>query len=268
MIYLESRAAAQQDGSPARMFKTSPQAPRPETPHAHQSPRQDIIEQLPTIRKTIAANMQKSSEIPTASFHEQCTLDETVKFRKIINQNSPEKISYLPIYIKALSISLKAFSVFNATFDPQKMELRKYKDINIGIAVDTEKGLMVPVIKNVETKNIKEINQEMKQLISKARDGSITLAEMREGTFTITNYGSFGGLYGNPLILPPQVGILGVGRIHDAPIIKNGEIIPATIQPISLVFDHRVVDGAPASNFITHFKSLLEDPYKLLIELN
>jgi len=150
---------------------------------------------LPTIRKTIAANMQKSSEIPTACFHEQCILDETVKFRKIINQTSQEKISYLPIYLKALSVSLKAFNVFNATFDPQKMELRKYKDINIGIAVDTEKGLMVPVIKNIDTKNIKEIDQEMKQLIIKARNGSINVAEMRDGTLTVTNYGSFGGLY-------------------------------------------------------------------------
>ena len=252
-------------------LQTSPQEPTPLPSNLHQPVRQDIqdiTEQLPTIRKTIAANMQKSSEIPTACFHEQCILDETVKFRKIINQTSQEKISYLPIYLKALSVSLKAFNVFNATFDPQKMELRKYKDINIGIAVDTEKGLMVPVIKNIDTKNIKEIDQEMKQLIIKARNGSINVAEMRDGTFTVTNYGSFGGLYGNPLILPPQVGILGVGRIHEAPIVKNGQIIPATIQPISLVFDHRVVDGAPASNFITHFKSLLEDPYKLLIELN
>jgi len=248
-------------------LKTFPKESEISTPK-HQPLQQDITEQLPTIRRTIASNMQRSSEIPTASFHEQCILDETVKLRKIINQTSQEKISYLPIYIKALSVALKAFEVFNATFDAQKMELRKYKNINIGIAVDTEKGLMVPVIKNVENKNIKEIDREMKQLIAKARNGSITLAEMREGTFSITNYGSFGGLYGNPLILPPQVGILGIGRIHDAPIVKNGIIIPATIQPISLVFDHRVVDGAPASNFITYFKSLLEDPYKLLVELN
>jgi pyruvate dehydrogenase E2 component (dihydrolipoamide acetyltransferase) len=107
----------------------------------------------------------------------------------------------------------------------------------------------------------------MRQLVNRGNEGNFAVSDLRGGTFTITNYGAFAGVYGRPMILPPQVAILGLGRIHEAPVVKNGEVIAAKVLPISLVFDHRALDGAPAAAFLADFMSLLTSPGKLLVSL-
>lgn len=224
-------------------------------------------EAFSTMRKTIAKKMEESNAIPTATFHELCTIDALKDFRESYNKSSKDRLSFQPIFIKALALALKKFKSFNATFDSTSMESTIHDDINIGIAMETPKGLMVPVIRNCERKSILEINKEMTALVEKARAGNISLEELRGGTFSITNYGAFGGLYGNPMILAPQVGILGFGRIHQAPVVKNGNIQVGTVLPISFAFDHRVIDGAPAAQFIRYMQELLDEPNKMILAM-
>lgn len=229
----------------------------------------DQVVPLSKLRETIAKNMLASSQIPTATVHEEILMDEIVKLRQVINagRSDADKISYLPIIAKALSIVLKQFPAFNASFDAAKSEVTVFGDINLGIAMDNGQGLFVPVIKQADKQTIAGLSSEIKKYITKVKGGSISIGEMRGGSFTISNYGSSGGLFANPLILPPQVAILGLGRIHQKPVVVNGEIKVGHVLPLSLVIDHRVLDGAPAGKFLTLLRTLLENPAHLLMEM-
>jgi len=227
----------------------------------------EIIE-LSTMRKTIAQNMEESQRIPVAVVQDFTVIDELVKFRKEINEKSNIHITYQPFLIKALSAVLKKFPQLNTTYNPNKKEISYYKDINIGFAVDTEVGLIVPVIKNVERKSIIEISENMNELVSQAKNRAISIDDIRGGTFSITNYGPFGGVYGRPMIMPPQTAIIGIGRIYKTPVVNEfDEIYPAMVLPVSLTFDHRVIDGALAGSFITYFLKLLNNPGTLLVSM-
>lgn len=214
---------------------------------------------MTVLRQTIARNMQESHSIPAAVIQDFVVIDDLMALRKRINDKLGEKISFQPFFIKALASALKKFPILNTNYDPVKQEIHQFKSINIGVAVDTEYGLMVPVIKNVESKSIYQINDEMKTLVEKAKNRTIALDDLKGGTFTVTNYGPFGGVYGKPMIMPPQTAIIGFGRMHEAPVVKNGSIAVGNILPISMPFDHRVVDGATAGSFLTYFMKLLGD---------
>ncbi|HDR03815.1 MAG TPA: 2-oxo acid dehydrogenase subunit E2 [Candidatus Marinimicrobia bacterium] len=224
---------------------------------------------LSTMRQTIARNMEESNRIPAAVIQDFTIVDALVKLRERLNEGreGADRLSFQPFFIKALAAALKAFPQLNATYDAAKSEVTAYKEINVGLAVDTEVGLMVPVIRNVESKSIAAINREMRSLVEAAQKRTIALNDLRGGTISITNYGAFGGVYGVPMINPPQVAILGIGRMHQAPVVKNGEIVPAWVLPVSLPFDHRVIDGALASKFVTRFLNLLHNPDDLLISM-
>ncbi len=228
---------------------------------------EDKIVPLTKLRQTIAKNMTASSQIPTATIHEEINFDKVVEWRKLINASSTERISYLPIIVKALSLTLKKFPEFNSTFDSEKGEVRQHGNVNMGIAMDNGSGLYVPVIKSAEAMTIGEISSQVKHYMEKVTSGSIAINDMRGGSFTISNYGVEGGLFANPLILPPQVAILGLGRVHKKPIVVDDEIVPGYVLPISLVIDHRVLDGVPAGRFITYFKKLLENPHQLMMAM-
>ncbi|MBI4017708.1 MAG: 2-oxo acid dehydrogenase subunit E2, partial [Candidatus Aenigmarchaeota archaeon] len=140
------------------------------------------------------------------------------------------------------------------------------KYYNIGVAVHTGDGLMVPVVKDIDKKTILEIAKEVDELAEKARSRTITLEDLRGQSFTITNYGSIGGTYGVPIINYPDVAILGLGRIDDRPVAKDGQTVIRKILPLSLSFDHRVVDGAQAAYFLQEIIKHLEDPNLMLID--
>ncbi len=220
---------------------------------------------MSVLRQTIARNMQESHSIPAAVIQDFVVIDELIKLRKRINDKLGEKISFQPFFIKALASALKKFPILNTNYDPVKHEIHQFKSINIGVAVDTEYGLMVPVIKNVESKSIYQINEEMKNLVDKAKKRTISLEDLKGGTFTVTNYGPFGGVYGKPMIMPPQTAIIGFGRMHEAPVVKDGNIVVGNILPLSMPFDHRVVDGATAGSFLTYFMKLLGDIDLLMV---
>lgn len=175
-------------------------------------------------------------------------------------------LTFLPFFIKAVQHSLAQHPMLNASVDEEKEEIIVKKYYNIGVAVDTPEGLMVPVIKDADKKTILELAADLQELSTKARERKITLDEMKGSTFTITNFGHFGGTFATPVINYPDVAILGTGRISEKPWVHNGQIVIRKVLPLSLTFDHRVTDGADASQFLTKVIAYIEDPDLLFIE--
>ncbi len=177
------------------------------------------------------------------------------------------KLTYLPFIVKAAAIALKEYPKFNAHFDEAKGELVVRRGHNIGIAVDTPEGLMVPVIRDVDRKSIIEIAQDIEHLALMAKARKLRLEELRGGTFTITNVGSVGGMYSTPIINPPEVAIMGVHRIKEMPLAIDGKLKVRLVLGISMCFDHRVADGAEATAFMNVVMRHLEDPGLMLVDM-
>lgn len=226
-------------------------------------------EPITKIRKTISKNMTLSkSIIPHVTMMDEFDVSELVAFRQQNKQLAIDKgvkLTYMAFIIKAITKTLKEFPLFNSSFDHEKEEI-VYKDyINIGIAVDTADGLMVPNIKNADKLGIFEIAEAVTRLSKSANERTTTLAELQNGTFTITNYGAVDSLFGTPIIKHPEVAIIGIGKIVKKPVVKNDEIVIADILPISLAFDHRIIDGADAGRFSIRLKEYLSNPMLLLL---
>jgi len=224
------------------------------------------IERVPMsqLRKTIAKNMELSWTIPRAvhmDIADAGQLFEIVKLEKVNAEKSGFKLTFLPFMIKAVVEALKENPRFNSSYDHDRQEIIVKKYYSIGLAAESPDGLKVVVIKNADKKSISEIAKEIMALHKKVLDNTISLEEMHDGTFTITNIGSLGGGYLSvPMINYPEVGILGVHMIKEVPVVQDGKIVIGRQLPFSLVFDHRVVDGAEAVKFGNAFKRYIEDP--------
>lgn len=227
-------------------------------------------EPLTQIRKTIARNMiQSKHNAAHMSVFDEVEVSELIRIRakyKVVFADKNVKLSYLPFILKALSLALRHHKVLNAQLDLDNNRIIYKKYFNIGIAVDTEDGLVVPVIRNVDKLSIFEIAAQINQISEKARLRKLTLDDMKDGTFTVTNYGSIGGQFAVPVINYPQVGILGVGRMVEKPVIKDGVIVKGTVLPLSLSVDHRIVDGGEVARFLNRLMAYLEDPISLIME--
>lgn len=228
------------------------------------------IEQMSQIRKTIAKNMiQSKHNAAHMTVFEEVEISELDRIRKKYKdffKDENIRITYLSFIVKATALALKKHKTLNAEIDMEKGVMIYKKYYNIGIAADTEKGLVVPVIKNADKLSIKEIAMEIQTLADKARDGKLSLDDMRDGTFTITSYGSIGGLFAVPVINYPQAGILGIGRISKQPIVKNDKLDIGLMLPLSLSVDHRIADGGETSRFLNTIMGYLEEPVGLLID--
>jgi pyruvate dehydrogenase E2 component (dihydrolipoamide acetyltransferase) len=167
--------------------------------------------------------------------------------------------------MKAVVIALKKFPNFNASFDQENERMIIKKFINLGMAVDTPDGLIVPNIKNADKKSILELAKELREVADQTIARTVQLAQLQNATFSITNFGAADVAYGTPIIPHPEVGILGVGKIQQKPVVINGEIKAAYVLPLSLAVDHRVIDGADAGRFLNTIKALLNDPMMLLL---
>jgi len=176
------------------------------------------------------------------------------------------KLAYLAFIIKAVALSLKKFKSLNSEMDMENGNMIYKKYYNIGLAVDTDKGLVVPVINNADKLNIIEIAKEIQNLSEKARAGKLSIDELKDGTFTVTSYGSIGGLFGVPVINYPQAGILGVGRISKQPVVKDDKLDIGLILPLSLTVDHRIADGGDSSRFINTIMGYLAEPVSFILE--
>lgn len=228
------------------------------------------IVQLSQIRKTIAKNMVLSKHTAAhMTAFEEAEIDELVKLREKFKEKyilQGIKLSYLPFIIKAVALSLKKHKVLNAELDIENNRIIYKKYYNIGIAVDTPDGLVVPVIRNADKLSIKEIAIQVNDFSEKAKDKKLKIEDMKEGTFTITNYGSIGGLFAVPIINFPQVGILGTGRISKRPVIKNDAVVPGTVLPLSISVDHRIVDGGEVTRFLNDVIEYLTSPATMIFD--
>ncbi len=227
-------------------------------------------EKMSGIRKAIAKAMVHSKQTaPHVTLMDEVDVTALVAHRKKFKDIAAEKgvkLTYLPYVVKALISTLREFPEFNRSLDDATQEIIQKHYYNIGIAADTERGLLVPVIKHADRKSVFAVSNEINELATKAREGKLAPHEMKGASMSITNIGSAGGQWFTPVINHPEVAILGIGRISEKPVIKNGEIVAAPVLALSLSFDHRMIDGATAQNALNHLKRLLSEPELLLME--
>ncbi len=228
------------------------------------------VSEVPTIRQTIAKNLTIGwRTMPMVTQQELADITELEAGRKRIVESLPKgspKVTMTVLAIKACVAALKEFPRFNSSYDMNagKLVLKKY--FHLGIAVDTERGLVVPVIRDADRKSIRDLATEVATLAAKARDNKLAIDEMRGGTFTITNLGGIGGTAFTPIVNYPEVAILGLSKSSMQPLVKDGQIVPRLMMPLSLTYDHRVIDGADGCRFAVRLSQLFSDPLRLLME--
>jgi len=227
-------------------------------------------EPLTQIRKTIAKNMINSKlNAAHMTVIEEVEISDLIwireKYKKAYADRNV-KLTYLSFILKATVNALKQHQQLNSQLDMENNRMIYKNFYNIGIAVDTNEGLVVPVVKNADNLSVFQIAQKITELSEKAKERKLTLDEMKDGTFTLTNYGSIGGIFGIPVINYPQAGILGIGRILKTPVVKDNQIVVGNVLPLSLTVDHRIVDGGEAARFVIRIMDYLADPFSLMME--
>ncbi len=257
-------AGATSAGSPTMNF------PKPAftSTNAQQEERVDLM----GIRKKIAQNLQMSkSIIPHFTLMDEADVTQLVVLRESLKdfaEKNGTKITYLPFVIKALIATIKEYPMFNASIDDAASQIVYKKYFNIGFAADTPNGLVVPVIKNADQKSVLEISKEIIDLSKRARDGKLKPDEMKGASITITNIGSVGGTYATPIINHPEVAILGMYKISDKPILKDGKIDFIKSMNYTVTCDHRLIDGAVAANFLKSFFQKIQNPGVLMMGMS
>ncbi|GEL76033.1 dihydrolipoamide acetyltransferase family protein [Tenuibacillus multivorans] len=258
----QSEAAKQATEQTDEQVSKQPQAPTGDYPETR--------EKISGIRKTIANAMVKSKHTaPHVTLMDEVDVTELVNHRKKFKDVAAEqdiKLTYLPYVVKALVSTLKKHPELNTSYDDDTEEIIHKHYYNIGIAADTDRGLLVPVVKDADRKSMFEISGEINELATKARDGKLSSDEMKGASCSITNIGSAGGQWFTPVINHPEVAILGIGRIGEKPVVRDGEVVVAPVLAISLSFDHRMIDGATAQHAMNHVKRLLNDPQLIMME--
>ena len=223
------------------------------------------------LRRKIAEKMAESYRlVPHFTYVDEVDCTNLVALRGVLKaraQAQGVKLTYLAFIMKALSRVLRDFPSINANMDEERFELILRGEVHIGLATDTEAGLYVPVVKNVERKSILEIARDIADLTERTRSGKIGLGELQGGTFTVTSVGNIGGRFATPIINHPEVAILGVNQIHERPVVHQGQIVARQMMYLSPSFDHRVIDGAVGARFVSALKAVLEQPESLLLEL-
>ncbi len=223
------------------------------------------------MRRVIAQHMLES-HLSTApyTFVEEVDFTELVRLRERVQPLSLRagvKMTYLPFVIAAVSMALKEFPNLNATFDPPTGDLLVSSAQHIGIAVHTDEGLIVPVVRHVEQANLLDLAREIERLSQSARAGKLTREQMLGGTFTITSLGAMGGVMGTPMLNTPQVAVMGIHRIAERPVVRNGAVVARQTANLSLTLDHRYIDGFVGATFAAAVKGYLEDPALMLFWL-
>jgi pyruvate dehydrogenase E2 component (dihydrolipoamide acetyltransferase) len=238
------------------------------------------------IRRTIGRQMEQSKyTAPHVTHHDEVDVTELVATRGELRGMAEErgiKLTYMPFVVKAVVAALKEFPYLNSQLDEENEEIVLRKEYNVGVAVGTDAGLMVPVVSDADRKGMLQLSSEMNELVEKARERSISREEMQGGTFTISNFGAIGGEYATPIINHPETAILGLGEIKEKPRVvereANGasegasggtaskDVVPRHVMTLSLSIDHRVIDGAQAAQFTNRVMEYLENPTLLLLE--
>lgn len=227
-------------------------------------------EPISQIRKTIAKNMiQSKHNAAHVTVFDEVEVSEMIQIREKYKQKFADKgtrLTYLPFIVKATVHALKQHRILNSQMDVENNRMIFKNRYNIGIAMDTPEGLVVPVIKDADRLSLFEIAQKITEFTLKAKERKLTLEDMKEGTFTITNFGTISGIFGTPVINYPQAGILGIGRIVKQPVVKDDQLAVGNVLGLSLTVDHRIVDGGDTARFMKQIIDHLADPVSLLME--
>jgi pyruvate dehydrogenase E2 component (dihydrolipoamide acetyltransferase) len=219
-----------------------------------------------TMARRMAESLAKQAQVTTTDDADVSILRRIREKERTLAAERGIRLTYMAFVIKACAAALQRFPRVNSILSEDCGELVIKRYYNIGIAVDTKVGLMVPNLKDADRKSIFRIAEEVIDLAQRAQDRSLGLADLQGGTFTITNYGAIGGVYGTPVTNYPEIAILGMGRVRDLAVVRKGQVLVRQMLPLSLTYDHQVVDGAEASRFLNLVISYLEDPDLMLLE--
>jgi 2-oxoglutarate dehydrogenase E2 component (dihydrolipoamide succinyltransferase) len=258
-------------GSPAAAAAPKVASPAPVAPPRAPVPagERETREKMTTRRKRIAENLllSQSSTATLTTFNEidmSATSALRERMKEKVEKEHGVKLSFMPFFVKAATMALKTYPIVNAQIDGDSIIYKHY--VNMGIAVASDAGLVVPNIKDADRKGMIEVSRDIGAIAKKARDGKLTMEDLTGGTFTITNGGVFGSLVSTPIINFPQVGILGLHKTQDRPIAVNGQVVIRPMMYVALSYDHRVIDGQQAVLFLVRVKELMEDPATMLID--
>ncbi|MCW5851649.1 MAG: 2-oxo acid dehydrogenase subunit E2 [Anaerolineae bacterium] len=227
-------------------------------------------EPLQGLRRRIAERMEQAWRVPHVTSFEDADASRLVALRQMLQPEAERRgvhLTYMPFFIKIAVQVLQEFPLFNATLDMTAGEILVRRYYHIGVATAIPEGLVVPVVRHADRLSLLEIAAELGRLAERARSRALSVQELGGGTFTITNFGSFGGQQGTPIINPPEVAILGCGRIEDRAVVVEGRVEARPVLPLALSFDHRLIDGAAAAAFLGRVKALVVNPEWLLLNL-
>lgn len=263
-------APAPQAAAPAPPAKNAPRVPQtPPGVEGEDNYGKTRREKMSRIRKTIAANMSRSATIiPHLTNFDDADITELDEIRKesaADYQGVSIKLTMMPFVLKAVAHALKLHPLLNSAIDEETEEIVYKEYINVGVAVDTPRGLIVPVIRNLDHLSIPQIAHAMAKISDQSKANQFALEDLRGGTFTVSNLGAIGGTYSTPIINHPEVAILLVGRSRKMPVVVNNEVKIRLMMPLSLSYDHRLVDGAAAARFLNEVIALLHAPGRLLL---
>lgn len=230
--------------------------------------REQHREKMSNLRKTVARRLvsAKNETAMLTTFNEvnmQPIFDTRAKYKEKFKEMHGVNLGFMSFFTRACALSLQKFPKVNAFIDGEEMVMNDFVDVSI--AVSSQKGLMVPVMRNVENMTLWEIESEVKRLAIKARDGKLSIPEMTGGTFTITNGGVFGSMLSTPIINPPQSAILGMHNIVERPVVEKGNIVARPVMYVALSYDHRIIDGKESVGFLVSVKNYLENPETMLM---
>jgi pyruvate dehydrogenase E2 component (dihydrolipoamide acetyltransferase) len=236
------------------------------SPAAIEIPAERVVP-LTGIRQIIAERMAQSAHTAAiVTLNTEADVTSLVEMRQRLNEKSEStgvSVSYTDLLVKIVSLALRKHPMLNSTLSEDGIHI--LNQINIGVAIALDEGLIVPVVRDIDKKGLSEISKEIEEMVQKARDKSLTPEAVHGGTFTLTNLGMFGVDTFTPIINPPQCAILGVGRIVKKPVVINNEIVIRSMMCLSLSFDHRIVDGAPAAKFLQTISQLIAEPYLMML---
>ncbi len=272
--FIENSAKESDSSSPSpELNQPSHEAEKNETPLSSQTDnifREEKRVPMTRLRSRIAQRLleaQQNAAILT-TFNEvnmQPVMELRSRYKELFEKTHEVKLGFMSFFVKAAVDALKQYPAVNASIDGNDIVYHGYFDI--GVAVSSPRGLVVPVLKNSETMTMADIENNIRNLAIKARDNSLSLDDITGGTFSITNGGVFGSLLSTPILNPPQSAILGMHKIQDRPVVENGEIVIRPIMYLALSYDHRIIDGREAVQFLVAIKNSLEDPARMLLDI-
>ncbi len=243
--------------------------PQQAAPDVGKRPQREERVRMTRRRQTIARRLVEAQQNAAmlTTFNEidmSAVMELRKRRREAFQEQHGVKLGFMSFFVKAVVGALKQFPHLNAEIDGKEMVLKHYYDI--GMAIGAEEGLVVPVIREADRLTFAEIEQTIADYVDKVQEGTLSLEDLRGGTFSITNGGVFGSLFSTPILNPPQVGILGMHKIEERPVVIDGEIVIRPMMYVALTYDHRIVDGREAVQFLVQVKELIEDPEVLLLE--